>query len=83
MLASLREELGDLDRVSGWLRVVGYVNCVPGFERTVVVNGFSDLVLQLWGETGRHARAAPGVAALPFDVPVVEAVVELGASTTG
>jgi enamine deaminase RidA (YjgF/YER057c/UK114 family) len=46
----------------------------------IVVNGFSDLILQLWGEPGRHARAAPGVAALPFDIPiVVEATVEIAA----
>jgi enamine deaminase RidA (YjgF/YER057c/UK114 family) len=81
MLAALKKTLGDLDRVIGWLRAVGYVNCTPGFPHTfVVVNGFSDLILQLWGEPGRHARAAPGVAALPFDIPiVVEATVEIAA----
>jgi enamine deaminase RidA (YjgF/YER057c/UK114 family) len=79
MLAGLKETLGDLERVRGWLRAVGYVNCTSGFPHTfVVVNGFSDLILQLWGEAGRHARAAPGVAGLPFDVPiVVEAAVEI------
>jgi enamine deaminase RidA (YjgF/YER057c/UK114 family) len=79
MLAALKETLGDLDRVIGWLRVVGYVNCTAGFPHTfVVVNGFSDLIFELWGEPGRHARAAPGVAALPFDIPiVVEATVEI------
>jgi enamine deaminase RidA (YjgF/YER057c/UK114 family) len=79
MLAALKETLSDLDRVTGWLRAVGYVNCTAGFPHTfVVVNGFSDLILELWGEAGRHARAAPGVAALPFDIPiVVEATVEI------
>jgi len=79
MLAVLKETLGDLDRIAGWVRAVGYVNCTPGFPHTfLVVNGFSDLILELWGEAGRHARAAPGVAALPFDIPiVVEATVEL------
>jgi enamine deaminase RidA (YjgF/YER057c/UK114 family) len=79
MLSSLKAALGDLDRVASWVRAVGYVNCVPDFEQTfVVVNGFSDLVVELWGEAGRHARAAPGVAALPFGVPVVvEATVEI------
>jgi enamine deaminase RidA (YjgF/YER057c/UK114 family) len=81
VLAALKEALGDLDRVTGWVRAVGYVNCVPGFTQTfLVVNGFSDLILELWGEPGRHARAAPGVAALPLDIPVVvEATVEIGA----
>jgi enamine deaminase RidA (YjgF/YER057c/UK114 family) len=80
MISALKATLGDLDRITGWVRAVGYVNCTPGFQHTfVVVNGFSDLILDLWGETGRHARAAPGVAALPFDVPVVvEATVEIG-----
>jgi enamine deaminase RidA (YjgF/YER057c/UK114 family) len=81
MLAALKETLGELDRILGWVRAVGYVNCTAGFEYTfVVVNGFSDLILDLWGEAGRHARAAPGVAALPFDIPVVvEAMVEIEA----
>lgn len=79
MLASLQDAVGNLDRVKSWVRAVGYVNAVPGFPRTtLVVNGFSDLILALWGDAGRHARAAPGVAALPFNVPVVvEAVVEV------
>jgi enamine deaminase RidA (YjgF/YER057c/UK114 family) len=79
MLAAFAEALGDLDRIRGWVRAVGYVNCTPGFPHTfVVVNGFSDLIVRLWGEAGKHARAAPGVAALPFDIPVVvEATVEL------
>ena len=79
MLAGLKEALGDLDRIAGWVRAVGYVNCTPGFPHTFrVVNGFSELILDLWGETGRHARAAPGVAALPLDIPVVvEATAEL------
>ena len=81
ILASLRAELGELDRVAGWVRVFGMVNCAPGFNKTpAVINGFSGLVLDVWGpEAGRHARSAIGVAELPFDWPVeVEAVVELG-----
>jgi enamine deaminase RidA (YjgF/YER057c/UK114 family) len=79
MLAAFKEALGDLGRIAGWVRVVGYVNCTPGFPHTfLVVNGFSDLILDLWGEAGRHARAAPGVAALPLNIPVVvEATVEI------
>jgi len=79
IFASLERELGDLDRVTGWVKVLGMVNCAPGFSATPgVVNGFSDLVLELWGDAGRHARSAIGVAELPFDIPVeVEAIVEV------
>jgi enamine deaminase RidA (YjgF/YER057c/UK114 family) len=79
MLASLRAELGDLDRVSGWLKALGFVKCAPGFDVTpAVINGFSDLVIELWGEPGRHARSAIGAAELPFGMPVeVEALVAL------
>jgi enamine deaminase RidA (YjgF/YER057c/UK114 family) len=77
ILASLERELGDLDRIGHWVKALGFVNCAPGFNATPrVINGFSDLVLELWGEEGRHARSAIGVAELPFDIPVeVEAVV--------
>ena len=79
VFASLRQELGDLDRVTEWVKALGLVQCGPGFDRPpAVVNGFTDLVLELWGDAGRHARSAIGVAQLPFDVPVeVEAVVEV------
>jgi enamine deaminase RidA (YjgF/YER057c/UK114 family) len=72
MLASLRRELGDLDRVTAWLRVFGMVNAAPGFDAMpAVINGFSDLVLEVWGESaGAHARSAVGLAALPFNFPV-------------
>ena len=63
MLASLKAELGDLDRVSGWLKVLGFVNTVPGFSGTpAVINGFSNLILELWRDGGHHARSAIGVA---------------------
>jgi enamine deaminase RidA (YjgF/YER057c/UK114 family) len=79
ILASLKESLGDLDRVRGWVKALGLVNCAPGFNQMPsVINGFSDLVLELWGDDGRHARSAIGVAELPFDIPVeIEAVVQL------
>ena len=72
MLASLQRALGDLDRITGWLRVFGMVNTAPGFTRTpAVINGFSDLIIDLWGpEAGSHARSAIGVAELPFGLPV-------------
>ncbi len=80
MLASLKRELGDLDRVAAWLRVFGMVNTAPGFNRMPgVINGFSDLIIELYGpEVGNHARAAIGVAELPFGIPVeLEAEVEI------
>jgi enamine deaminase RidA (YjgF/YER057c/UK114 family) len=79
ILSGLKRELGELDRVSGWLKALGLVNCAPGFNAMpAVINGFTDLILELWGEAGRHARSAIGVAELPFDMPVeVEAVVEI------
>jgi len=79
VVASLERELGDLDRVTRWVKLLGLVNCAPGFSATPgVVNGFSDLVLELWGDDGRHARSAIGVAELPFDIPVeVEAILEV------
>ena len=82
VLASLWRELGDLDRVKAWLRVFGMVGTAPGFTRTpAVINGFSDLILRLWGDdAGRHGRSAVGQAALPFDIPVeIEAEVAIRA----
>ena len=72
ILGSLKRALGDLDRVAAWGRVLGMVNSAPGFNRQpLVINGFSDLILDLWGaEAGAHARSAVGMAELPFDIPV-------------
>lgn len=80
MLASLRRELGSLDRVAAWLRLFGMVNAAPGFrDLPAVVNGCSDLILELWGaEAGSHARSAVGLAELPFNIPVeIEAEVAI------
>jgi enamine deaminase RidA (YjgF/YER057c/UK114 family) len=79
MLASLKQELGDLDRVTGWLKALGFVTCAEGFNTTpAAINGFSDLILALWGDAGRHTRSAIGAGELPFGMPVeVEAVVTL------
>ena len=79
MFASLEQELGDLDRVTGWVKALGLVNCAPGFTGTPgVINGFSDLVIDVWGEAGRHARSAIGASELPFEMSVeVEAIVEV------
>jgi enamine deaminase RidA (YjgF/YER057c/UK114 family) len=80
MLDSLKHTLGDLDRVSAWLRVFGMVNSAPGFGRQPnVINGFSDLILELYGpEAGDHARSAVGMAELPLGMPVeIEAEVQI------
>lgn len=79
-LGSLKRELGDLDRVTAWLRVFGMVNVAPGFTQTpLVINGFSELILELYGpEAGAHARSAVGLAELPLRIPVeIEAEVEI------
>ena len=72
ILADLKRALGDLDRVTAWLRVFGMVNCTPGFsQQPAVINGCSDLILELYGpEAGQHARSAVGMAGLPVNMPV-------------
>ena len=77
---ALKRELGDLDRVTAWLRAFGMINSAPDFTRQpAVINGFSDVILSVYGETaGAHARSAVGVASLPFSIPVeIEAEVEI------
>ena len=72
IIASLKHEFGDLDRVTKWLRAVGYVQTAPDFhDNAKVVNGFSDLIVDIWGELGRHARSAPGQGPSPLNVPVI------------
>jgi len=67
----MKASLGDLDRVERIVKVLGYVNVAPGFiDMPKVVNGESDLLVQLFGENGRHTRAAIGVASLSNDAPV-------------
>jgi enamine deaminase RidA (YjgF/YER057c/UK114 family) len=72
MLGYLKRALGDLDRIAQWVRIFGMVNSAPGFvQQPAVINGFSDLILELWGpEAGAHARSAVGMAELPFGMPV-------------
>ena len=80
ILGSLKRELGRLDRVTAWLQVRGMVNTVQGFTQTTdVINGFSDLILTLYGpEVGIHARSAIGVQALPLGLPVIiEGLIEI------
>jgi len=70
---------GDLDRVTRCVRIAGFVNSTPDFlAHSQVINGASDLFVNVFGEAGRHARMAVGVAALPYDVAVeVEAIFEV------
>lgn len=79
LIAHLRVALeGDLDRMTRCLRIAGYVNSMPDFHgQSQVINGASDLLVDVFGEAGRHTRMAVGVASLPYDVAVeVEAVFE-------
>jgi enamine deaminase RidA (YjgF/YER057c/UK114 family) len=70
-LAAARAALGDLDRIDRIVRVSGYVNVAPGFiEMPKVINGESDLLVELWGDRGRHVRVALGVASLSGNAPV-------------
>jgi enamine deaminase RidA (YjgF/YER057c/UK114 family) len=72
IIASLKQELGDLDRVTKWLRAVGYVQTAPDFhDNATIVNGFSDLIVEIWGDAGSHARSAPGQGPSPLNVPII------------
>jgi hypothetical protein len=80
ILGSLQHTLGDLDRIVAWPRVFGMVNSAAGFsQQPSVINGFSDLILELFGpEVGAHSRSVVGLAELPFNIPVeIEGEVEL------
>lgn len=79
MLGSVREIVGSLDRVKRVVKVLGLVNCVDGFTASPkVINGFSDCMVEVFGEAGRHGRSAFGVTELPAGIPVeVEAIFEL------
>jgi enamine deaminase RidA (YjgF/YER057c/UK114 family) len=78
-LAALKAEVGDLNKVKRIVKVLGMVNSTPTFtEQPKVVNGFSDLMVEVFGDRGKHARSAVGMAALPMNIPVeVEMVVEV------
>lgn len=80
ILAQLRQALGgDLDRVVGVIRLGGFVNAEPGFgDHPKVINGASDLMVEVFGDAGRHARAAVGCYSLPRNVPVeIDAIFEV------
>lgn len=80
VLGSIQREIGNLDRVKRWTKVLGMVNSSPTFcEQPAVINGFSDLILSLYGpDRGAHVRSAVGMAQLPFNIPVeVEGELEI------
>lgn len=79
LLSSLKEEIGDLNKVKRIVKVLGMVNCAEGFtEQPKVINGFSDLMVALYGEKGKHARSAVGMYALPNNISVeIEMIVEV------
>jgi len=79
MLSILKSHLGDLDRVKRCVKVNGFVASSPEFiDQPKVVNGCSDLLAEVFGDSGRHARAAVGVAVLPLDAPVeIDFVIEV------
>lgn len=80
MLGNLQRELGELERITAWLRVLGMVNVSPGMTQiAAVINGFSELIVEVFGrERGAHSRSAVGMAELPFGVAVeIEAEIEI------
>ena len=79
-LAQLKSFVGELERIKQIIKVTGFVNCDPSFaNHAQVMNGASDLLVQIFGENGRHTRAAVGVSSLPLNSAVeVEFIVELG-----
>jgi enamine deaminase RidA (YjgF/YER057c/UK114 family) len=78
-LATVKQAIGDLDQVERVVKLLGFVNAPEGFTQTpAVINGASDLLVALYGENGRHARSAVGMAALPNNIPVeIEMVLAL------
>ncbi len=80
LLGTLKAEVGDLDRVSRIVKLLVMVNCTPDFEeQPAVANGASDLLVEVFGDKGRHARSAVGVAALPANCAVeIELIAEIG-----
>jgi enamine deaminase RidA (YjgF/YER057c/UK114 family) len=79
LLASLKSEIGDLDKVRRVVKLLGMVNCTPDFvDQPKVINGASDLLVDVFGDKGKHARSAVGMNALPMNIAVeIEMIVEV------
>ena len=84
LLATARDTLGSLDRVRRIVKVLGMVQCADDFtEHPKVINGFSDLMVEVFGEAGRHARSAVGMGSLPFGIAVeIEMILEASGTAT-
>jgi enamine deaminase RidA (YjgF/YER057c/UK114 family) len=78
-LRRIQDELGSLERIDRWIKVLGFVRSAPGFDQQPrVLNGFSDLIVSVWGERGRSARSAIGTSELPHHMPIeVEAIISI------
>ena len=72
ILANIKQEIGDLSRITNWVRVFGMVNSAPGYdEQHIVINGFSELILEVFGsDIGKHSSSAIGVAGLPMNLAI-------------
>jgi enamine deaminase RidA (YjgF/YER057c/UK114 family) len=79
LLATVRDSIGSLDRVRRVVKVLGMVQCADDFtDQPKVINGFSDLMVEVFGDAGRHARSAVGMGSLPFGIPVeIEMILEI------
>ena len=79
LISQLKKEVGDLDKVKQFVKVLAFVASAPGFyQQPAVMNGASDLFVEVFGEKGKHARSAVAVPALPFNIPVeIEMIVEV------
>ncbi len=79
LLGTLKTEIGDLDAVKRFVKLLGFVNCTAEFaDQPNVINGASDLLVEVFGEKGKHARSAVGTNALPFNIAVeIEMIVEI------
>ncbi len=79
LLAALKSVIGDLNKVQSVVKLLGMVNAVPGFtDHPKVINGCSDLLVEVFGDRGKHARSAVGMGSLPMQIPVeIEMIVEI------